>query len=98
MMDKLFFFFWIYVLIINVVSFAVYGIDKQKAASGEWRIPEFTLLLTGFIGGAVGSFAGMKFFRHKTKKLKFRILVPVFILLNLAVIIFVLWCAREFRI
>ena len=98
MMDKIFFFFWIYVLIINVVSFAVYGIDKQKAVEGRWRIPEFTLLLTGFIGGAIGSFAGMKFFRHKTKKLKFRILVPVFMVLNLAVILFVIWCAREFGI
>ena len=97
-MDTLFFFFWIYVLVINVISFAVYGIDKQKAVEGEWRIPEATLLFTGFIGGAIGSFIGMKFFRHKTKKIKFRILVPIFILLNLAVIVFVLWCAHEFRI
>ena len=97
-MDTLFFFFWIYVLVINVISFAIYGIDKQKAVEGEWRIPEFTLLFTGFIGGAIGSFIGMKFFRHKTKKIKFRILVPVFIVLNLAVMAFVLWCAHEFRI
>ena len=98
MMDKLFFFFWIYVPVINAVSFAVYGIDKQKAVEGAWRIPEFTLLFTGFIGGAIGSFIGMKFFRHKTRKLKFRILVPLFIVLNLAVIVFVLWCRSELLI
>ncbi|MBR7090206.1 MAG: DUF1294 domain-containing protein [Lachnospiraceae bacterium] len=97
-MDTVFFFFWLYVLIINFISFAIYGIDKQKAVDGQWRIPENTLLFTGFIGGAVGSFIGMKFFRHKTKKLKFRILVPIFILLNLAVMVFVLWWAREFPI
>ncbi|MBO7363152.1 MAG: DUF1294 domain-containing protein [Lachnospiraceae bacterium] len=97
-MDKLFFFLLIYVLIINIVSFVVYGIDKRKAVEGKWRIPEATLLFTGFIGGAVGSFIGMKVFRHKTQKLKFRILVPIFILLNIAVIVFVLWCAHEFRI
>ena len=97
-MGNLFFFFWIYVAVINFVSFALYGIDKQKAVGGEWRIPEFTLLFTGFIGGAVGSFAGMKFFRHKTRKLKFRILVPLFIALNLAVIVFVLWCRSELLI
>ncbi len=94
MMDKLFFFLLIYVLIINIVSFAIYGIDKRKAVEGKWRIPEATLLFTGFIGGAVGSFIGMKVFRHKTQKLKFRILVPVFILLNIAVIVFVFWCTR----
>jgi len=93
-MDKLFFFLLIYVLIINIVSFAIYGIDKRKAVEGKWRIPEATLLFTGFIGGAVGSFIGMKVFRHKTQKPKFRILVPVFILLNIAVIVFVFWCTR----
>lgn len=97
-MDTVFFFFWLYVLIINFISFVIYGIDKQKAVDGQWRIPENTLLFTGFIGGAVGSFIGMKFFRHKTKKLKFRILVPIFILLNLAVMVFVLWWAHEFPI
>lgn len=94
MMDKLFFFPLIYVLIVNIVSFAIYGIDKRKAVEGKWRIPEATLLFTGFIGGAVGSFIGMKVFRHKTQKPKFRILVPVFILLNIAVIVFGFWCTR----
>ena len=89
------FLFWIYVLIINFISFAIYGVDKQKAVDNEWRIPENTLLFTGFIGGAIGSFIGMKFFRHKTQKPKFRILVPLFIVLNLATFVFVLWFARE---
>ena len=53
-MDKLFFFLLIYVLIINIVSFAIYGIDKRKAVEGKWRIPEATLLFTGFIGWLMG--------------------------------------------
>ncbi len=97
-MGNLFFFYWIYVAVINFVSFALHGIDKRKAVGGKWRIPEFTLLFTGFIGGAVGSFIGMKLFRHKTRKLKFRILVPVFIVFNLAVMVFVLWCRSELLI
>jgi len=91
MMYDFFFFSGIYFLIINVVSFAAYGIDKSKAKNGEWRIPEATLLLMGFIGGAIGSFAGMKIFHHKTKKAKFRILVPVFMVLNVAAVVFAVY-------
>ncbi|MBO4610084.1 MAG: DUF1294 domain-containing protein [Lachnospiraceae bacterium] len=75
-------------VIISVISFAMYGIDKKKAVKGQWRIPEATLLLTGLIGGAVGSLIGMKFFHHKTKKPLFFILVPVFVLLHVLIIAF----------
>lgn len=80
--------FWY--VIINVLSFAVYGIDKKKAQKGMWRIPEATLLMTGLLGGGVGSAAGMKFFRHKTRKPKFLILVPCFIVLHLLIAAFVI--------
>jgi uncharacterized membrane protein YsdA (DUF1294 family) len=66
----------------------MYGVDKKKAVNGQWRIPEATLLLTGLIGGAVGSLIGMKFFHHKTKKPLFFILVPVFVILHVLIIAF----------
>lgn len=54
-----------------------YGLDKWKAKSGAWRIPERTLLLTALAGGSVGALAGMLLFHHKTRKPKFMIGVPV---------------------
>ena len=56
-----------FLLLMSVVTFALYGIDKSKAKRGAWRTKEKTLLLCGVFGGAVGAILGMKTFRHKTK-------------------------------
>ena len=64
-------------LALNVGVWLMYGIDKWKAKSGRWRIPEKVLLLAAFAGGSVGALAGMMMFRHKTKKAKFVISVPI---------------------
>ena len=56
-----------YLIIINIIAFVVYGIDKMKAKKGVWRIPEKTLLLLAAIGGSVGAAAGMRLWRHKTQ-------------------------------
>lgn len=69
----------------NIIVFFVYGIDKLKAIRGGWRISEKTLLITAFCLGGLGAYAGMQVFRHKTKKKKFTILVPVAIVFNIAV-------------
>lgn len=66
-----------YLIIINIAAWIMYGLDKWKAKSGAWRIPERTLLLTALAGGSVGALAGMLFFHHKTRKPKFMIGVPV---------------------
>lgn len=70
-----------YSLLINFIAFILYGIDKRKAQKGCWRISEATLLLFAVLGGALGSLLGMNIFHHKTKHLKFCILVPLFFLL-----------------
>lgn len=72
--------FFVYLLIINLVAF-FYGIDKHHAVNHKWRIPEATLILYAFIGGGIGAAAGMAMFHHKTRKWKFRILVPVGVIL-----------------
>lgn len=72
----------LYLTITNLVAFTIYGIDKRKAIKGKWRVPESTLLLFSIIGGGIGSMAGMKVFRHKTKKLKFVVGVPFLTLLS----------------
>lgn len=78
----------IYGIIINLASFIVYGIDKRKAVKGKWRIPESTLIGLAAVGGCIGAAAGMKLFHHKTKHMKFRITVPLFIVIYLAMIIY----------
>lgn len=53
--------------LLNIFLFALMGIDKKKAQKRKWRISEKTLLLLGLFGGGAGGFAGMFFFRHKTR-------------------------------
>lgn len=74
----------VYLLAINIITFATYGIDKMKAKRNKWRIPEATLLLLALCGGSLGAWAGMKVWHHKTKHLKFKYGVPAIILLQIA--------------
>ena len=59
--------------ILSVITFFMYGIDKFKAQRGKWRISEKALLISSFIGGAVGGFLAMQLFRHKTKHWYFNV-------------------------
>ena len=73
-----------YLLVVNVLTFVVYGIDKWKARRGRWRVPEATLLVLAAAGGSVGAWVAMQLFRHKTQKKKFRYGVPAIFVLQLA--------------
>ncbi len=73
-----------YLIIINVIAFLAYGIDKYKAKREQWRIPEATLIGLAVIGGSVGALLGMRVFHHKTKKPKFFIGVPVILVVQIA--------------
>jgi uncharacterized membrane protein YsdA (DUF1294 family) len=73
----------IYLLIVNIISFALFFIDKQKAKKDKWRIKESTLHIVGFMGGIIGSIAAMALFHHKTKKAKFVIITIIALLFNL---------------
>ena len=73
------------ILLLSLIAFCLYGIDKWKAQTGRWRISEKTLLLSAFFFGALGAFLGMQIFRHKTKHWYFRILIPFFLILQIAV-------------
>ncbi len=79
----------LYYIVICLVAFIVFGVDKKKAKEKAWRTPEKTLLTLCAVGGAVGGFLGMQIFRHKTKHWYFVVLVPLFIILH-AVLIFAL--------
>ncbi len=71
--------------IVNIVSLALFGVDKLKSMSGGWRIPESRLLLVALCG-PFGAYAGMLFFRHKTRKIKF-LLVPIVMFIQLGLIV-----------
>ena len=71
-----------YYVVINAVAFFMYGADKYFAKNDMWRISEKALLGVAAIGGAFGAFFGMETFRHKTKHAKFKILVPVLMLVH----------------
>ena len=73
-------------LLMNLLAFILYGVDKRKAQRGAWRIPEATLLLVAFLGGSLGAFLGMEIFRHKTKHAQFKILVPLFLILHIVLV------------
>jgi uncharacterized membrane protein YsdA (DUF1294 family) len=73
-------------LVINVVTFLVYGIDKVKAKQGSWRISEATLLILAVIGGSIGAFLGMKVWHHKTMHKKFKYGLPLILLAQMSLI------------
>lgn len=73
--------------VMSFIAFAVTMYDKLASQAGKRRIPEKTLMLIGFFGGAIGMYVTMQLIRHKTKHKKFMICLPVFILLHIAAII-----------
>lgn len=74
---------------INLFTFLAYGIDKLKAKRGWWRIPESTLLILALIGGSIGAWIGIYAWRHKTQHLKFKYGVPIILLLQTALFIYI---------
>ena len=86
--------FLYYLIVINIVTFLVYGIDKWKAMSqrkvktkqGCSRISEATLLMLAVIGGSIGALLGMKIWHHKTMHKKFKFGLPLILLAQIALI------------
>ena len=78
----------IYLAVINVVTFFVYGIDKWKAKKSKWRIRETALLGLAVLGGSIGAWLGMKVWHHKTQHKKFKYGVPAIIIIQLALIVY----------
>ncbi|GER89829.1 hypothetical protein KDW_39910 [Dictyobacter vulcani] len=60
-----------YFLVLNILTFVVYGLDKRSARMGGRRVPETVLLFLAFAGGTPAAYAARKYFRHKTIKRPF---------------------------
>ncbi|MCL2400264.1 MAG: DUF1294 domain-containing protein [Defluviitaleaceae bacterium] len=71
----------------NIATFSLYAIDKGRAKAGKWRISEATLITVAFLMGGIGALLGMNVLRHKTKHLKFKVLVPLAVVLNIGVVV-----------
>ena len=79
----------IYWVAVNVVTFALFGIDKRKAQQSKWRIEESTLLWWAAFGGSIGALLGMKVWHHKTMHKKFKYGLPLILLSQIALIYFI---------
>ena len=77
----------VYLVVINLITFVSFGMDKWKAKKGKWRIPEKTLMMFAVAGGSVGALVGMYGFRHKTQHLKFVIGIPVILAVQAVIIL-----------
>ena len=66
-----------YLLVMNLIGFALMGADKRRAKRHAWRIPEKTLFLAAILGGSLGAWAGMYVFHHKTKHRYFVVGMPL---------------------
>ena len=74
-----------WLILINIVTFVVFGLDKLLAKHPRFRqrVPEKNLLLLAVVGGSVGALLGMLVFRHKTLHRVFRVGVPVILAVQL---------------
>ena len=76
-----------YLILVNIIAFAAFGIDKRKAVKHKYRISEATLLGLALIGGSAGALAGMYLFHHKTRKPLFRA-IPVLLAAQIVLLLF----------
>lgn len=79
----------VYLILINLVGFAMMGIDKKRAIRGAWRIPEASLFLAALLGGSPGCILGMELFRHKTRHWYFKYGMPAILVLQLALAVWI---------
>ncbi len=78
--------FDIIIVCANLITFFMYGLDKFFARHRFWRIPEYVLISVPFCLGGVGAFFGMLVFDHKIRRLEFRIVIPIAIVVNIITI------------
>ena len=75
------------IFIMSVVGFVSMGVDKNRAKKDKWRIPEKTLFLIALLGGSLGSVLGMQVFRHKTKHWYFAVFMPMILLVQIGLVV-----------
>ncbi len=79
----------VWLAVINLLTFIVYGADKHRARKGKWRVPEKTLFLLPLLGGSIGALLGMRVFHHKTKHWYFVWGIPAILLAQIALAVWI---------
>lgn len=77
----------LYLITINVITFALYGMDKWRAMTRQWRIREKKLIGLAVIGGSVGAMIGMTVFHHKTRKWYFKLGIPAILVIQITLVL-----------
>ncbi|MCI6812822.1 MAG: DUF1294 domain-containing protein [Lachnospiraceae bacterium] len=86
-----------YLILINLVGFTAMFLDKRRARRGAFRIPESTLFTIAFMGGSLGSLIGMYLFHHKTRHRSFTVGIPLLLILQLFILIFLYLSPVQFK-
>ena len=79
----------VWLAVINLLTFIVYGAYKRRARKGKWRVPEKTLFLLPLLGGSIGALLGMRVFHHKTKHWYFVWGIPAILLAQIALAVWI---------
>ncbi|HBU07454.1 MAG TPA: DUF1294 domain-containing protein [Candidatus Magasanikbacteria bacterium] len=81
----------IYFLVINIITFFYFGLDKLKSQiPNRSRTSEKTLWILSLVGGSFGALLGMHFFRHKTKKISFQAILALILAGQILLIYFLI--------
>ena len=83
-----------YLVAVNLATFAAFGLDKRRAETGAWRIPERQLLGLAVAGGGAGAAAAQRLFRHKTTKEPFASRLRLILTVEVIVAGFAVWLLR----
>ena len=78
-------------LVMSLINFAAFGLDKSRAQNEGWRIPEKTLHTFSMLGGWPGALVGQRYFRHKTQKMSFRMTLWMIIAIHLIMVGVCVW-------
>ncbi len=81
-----------YLLVINIIAFGLFGLDKHRARHQLFRISEKTLFMTVLAGGSAGSLLGMYFWHHKTLHVQFTMGIPAIMLVQ--ILLFLYFCGK----
>lgn len=77
-------------LIVSLITFIAYALDKSKAQRGVWRTPESTLHFLALIGGWPGAAIAQQVLRHKSKKKEFLVIFWFTVIINSAALYWLL--------
>lgn len=75
----------VYLVIMNVITLMLYGVDKRRAQRKQWRISENMLIGCALTGGSLGALLGIRVFHHKTKHKKFTVGIPLILTLQIVI-------------